>query len=183
MGIDPLTHRPLHAHPPMDIHQDHAAQFQERVLQEHVECQENDGISILLDDSIITDTDDHVTKVGMDTYSGVSIHEVPFIEPREILPNSGLQSSCSSNTYSTTSASAATSSMSTTNSILEDLKFLPSFEDWLSDGHSEVYIESTGFNYVDDSIDWDRLLNFDIDQIDDELIQSLPCPNTAQLWS
>ncbi|KAL8146461.1 hypothetical protein AgCh_004259 [Apium graveolens] len=187
MGIDPLTHRPLHADPLTDNHQNHDVQSQEHAelqsreeMQEQAKCQENDGISLMLEDSIITNTDDSLAKekVAMDINDGFFTHE---IESREILPNSDLRPSSSSTTVSATSAS---SSMSTNNLILGDLKFVPSFEDWLSDGHSEIYTENMGFTYEDDSIDWDRLLNdFDIDKIDHELIQSLPDPDTAdQEW-
>lgn len=190
MGIDPLTHRPIHAEPPTDNHQDHDGCSQEQAelhsreeMQEQAKCQENDGISFILEESIITNsTNDHLAKVIVsmaDTNKIFPIHEVPLIE---LFPNPDLRSSCSSTTFSVTSA-LTTSSMSTTNSIFEDLNFLPSFEDWLSDGHSQIYTETMGFTYEDDSIDWDYLFNdFDFDKIDHELIQSLPHPITAQKW-
>ncbi|WOH01854.1 hypothetical protein DCAR_0521240 [Daucus carota subsp. sativus] len=107
MGIDPLTHKPLNAYPPPDNHHKHY-QSQEAELpngeetQEHHKDQE-DEISLNLEESTITHTDDQLAKEQelMDTNNGFlqqvpmnnepdenndnafSIYEVPIIEPYE----------------------------------------------------------------------------------------------------
>ncbi|KAL1816853.1 hypothetical protein ACET3Z_019427 [Daucus carota] len=114
------------------------------------------------------------------TRDGFSTNEVQFTESEGTLSGPDLPSSCSSTTCYNTSAST-TVSISTTNSILEDLKSLQSFEDWQSDGHRKICMENPGDAYEDDFIDWNWLINdFDIDTIDFELIKSLPDPITLQ---
>lgn len=186
VGIDPLTHKPIHADPPTNDNQDHGVQSLEEAeqsterIQEQNKGQEIDGIS-LLEEPIIINNEDQLDKenVAMDmiTNDNFSVHEVPWSEPHEIfVPNCDEQSASSSTTTALT-----TISMSSINSILEDLKFLPSFEDWQSDDNNKNYIGTTGFSYDDDFTDWDWLINdFDIDKIDHEIIQSLPDPSTAQ---
>ncbi|WOG99810.1 hypothetical protein DCAR_0519166 [Daucus carota subsp. sativus] len=188
MGIDPVTHKPILAGPPNGNYQDHDALSQKEAqksreeMQEQDKGQENcDGISSL-EESIISNTDDYrldKEQVAMDTSNGFSVPEVPWSIPHEFcVSSSDQQSSCSSTTFSDTSA--VTLSMSDINSILEDLRFLPSFEDWQSDDNSKNYVEPMGVPYDDDFADWDWLINdFDIDNIDHEIVQSLPDPATA----
>ncbi|KAL1814960.1 hypothetical protein ACET3Z_017534 [Daucus carota] len=160
LGIDPVTHKPILADPPNDKNQHHEGPSQTEAEKGSKEMQEQDkgqqycdGISSL-EESIISNTDDFCAS------------------------SSDQQPSCSSTTFSDTSA--VTLSMSDINSILEDLRFLPSFEDWQSDDNSKNYMEPMGVPYDDDFTDWDWLINdFDIDKIDQEIIQSLPDPATA----
>lgn len=186
MGIDPLTHKPIHPDPPTDNHQNNDGQESEQSREEEMKEQdkgheENGGIS-LLEESIISNNEDHLNKekAAMSTSNVFSIHEVPLIEPHEFfVPDSDQQSSC----FSTTSA-LTTISMSSIDSFFEDLKSLPSSEDRQSDDNSKNYDIGTMGVPDDEFIDWDWLFNeFDIDKIDHDIIQSLPNPTTAQEWS
>ncbi|KAK1361824.1 hypothetical protein POM88_046298 [Heracleum sosnowskyi] len=111
----------------------------------------------------------------METNNEFSVDEVPLLEPHEILvPDFDPTSASSSTSFS--SATSTTISMSTINSVLDDLEFLPPFEDWhTDDNHGKSYNENKGFPYDDDFTDWDSFLNdFDIDNIGHEIIQSPP---------
>lgn len=169
MGIDPLTHKPIHhPHPPTDNrHQKHYGQSVEE-SEQSLETQNHEQDKGHENDKDHQNLD--TEQESMDTSNDFSIHEVPLIVPHEefFVNDSDQQSSCFSNTSALT-----TISMSSINSILEDLKSLPSFEDLQSDDNSKNY--DMGVPYDDDFTDWDWLINeFDIDNIDDdEIFQSL----------
>ncbi|KAK1400345.1 Typical P-type R2R3 Myb protein [Heracleum sosnowskyi] len=120
MGIDPPTDN-YRNHDGQSIEE--SEQHREEEIKEQDKGQENDENHQM-----------DKEKEAMDTSNDISIPEVPLIEPHEFFHDFDEQSSC----FSTTSA-LTTISMSSINSILEDLKSLPSFEDWQSDDNSKNY--------------------------------------------
>ncbi|KAF3683338.1 Transcription repressor MYB6 [Capsicum annuum] len=131
MGIDPVTHKPLST-----ITNDQTnilEQENQPIQQEKVEDQstmieikaEDDNNNSnndnnTMETSCANNFDSTIVEVNN---NGFGIDEVPLIEPHEILVQE------LSSTPSTSSSSSSFSSSSSSN-ILEDLKFLPSFDEW-----------------------------------------------------
>uniref|UniRef100_A0A1S4D4P5 Protein ODORANT1-like n=1 Tax=Nicotiana tabacum TaxID=4097 RepID=A0A1S4D4P5_TOBAC len=129
MGIDPVTHKPLST----NIEQPENLPIQQEKVQEimppctvnYVSIDQSAITEIKLDDdkmgtsSINNNNNFDSTIVHEVNNNGFCTDEVPLIEPHEILVPS----------KSTPSTSSSSSSSSSSN-IIEDLKFLPSFDDW-----------------------------------------------------
>ncbi|XP_009589696.1 transcription factor MYB20 [Nicotiana tomentosiformis] len=168
MGIDPVTHKPLSTTITNDqitsIQQPENLPIQQEKVQEIMPpCTVND---VSIDQSAITeikidDDNDNNKNTGTsctnnnDIFDSTTVEvnnngfctdEVPLIEPHEILVPS-------KSTPSTSSSSSSSSS----SYIIEELKFLPSFDDWPMENNM-------GFGWENDfSSTLDFLLNDDND--------------------
>lgn len=143
MGIDPVTHKPLSTitNDQTNILEQENQPIQQEKIQEILMPQMDIDQSTIMeiksegDDNSNNNNNNNNNIVGTScannfdstivevNNNGFCTDEVPLIEPHEIL----VQESTTPSTSSTSSSSFSSSSSS---NILEDLKFLPSFDEW-----------------------------------------------------
>ncbi|XP_055829000.1 transcription factor MYB20-like [Solanum dulcamara] len=141
MGIDPITHKPLstitidHTNileqenqpiqqekdqdillPHMDIESSPIDQSAITEIKSEDDDNNNNNNNNTMATSCANNVDSTIVEVNN---NGFCIDEVPLIEPHEILVQE-----------STPSTSSSSFSSSSSSNILEDLKFLPSFDEW-----------------------------------------------------
>ncbi|KAK4369785.1 hypothetical protein RND71_009260 [Anisodus tanguticus] len=173
IGIDPVTHKPLSTVTNDQISSNILEKPENNQLYKQEKIQEIlmpqiDIESSPIDQSVVTDVNledddnnnNNTTRTSC-TNNVESVNnnvfctdEVPLIEPHEILvPNS------QESTPSTSSSSFSSSSSSS--NILEDLKFLPSFDEWPTENNNMEF----GWEINDFSSTLDFLLDDDSDMM------------------
>ncbi|KAK4373626.1 hypothetical protein RND71_009010 [Anisodus tanguticus] len=163
MGIDPVTHKPITSDQPnIDqqliknqpiIQQEKQTPIESTIRETKLEAEQegNKNMGTTLTTTIITTARSEISWGRQENKNievnnnGFCTDEVPLISPNEILVPSE-------------STTPSTSSSQSSNMILEDLQFLPSFDNWQCDFNRGTSWENDDFSSI-----LDYLLNDDSD--------------------